>query len=71
VSVHLEVWVIDVIWKDIPDPHRPIDVHGIAEIGISGVGAAVRNAIYNATGKRVQELPITLDRLLDRLLRKA
>ena len=36
---------------------------GIGEIGITGVGAAVANAIYNATGKRVRELPITLDGL--------
>jgi hypothetical protein len=36
---------------------------GIEEIGITGVGAAVANAIYNATGKRVRELPITLDKL--------
>jgi xanthine dehydrogenase YagR molybdenum-binding subunit len=36
---------------------------GIGEIGITGVGAAVANAIYNATGKRVRELPITLDKL--------
>ncbi|MBV9136128.1 MAG: aldehyde oxidase, partial [Hyphomicrobiales bacterium] len=37
---------------------------GIGEIGITGVGAAVANAIYNATGKRIRELPITLDKLL-------
>jgi xanthine dehydrogenase YagR molybdenum-binding subunit len=37
---------------------------GIGEIGITGVGAAVANAVYNACGKRVRELPITLDKLL-------
>jgi xanthine dehydrogenase YagR molybdenum-binding subunit len=37
---------------------------GIGEIGITGVGAAVANAIYNATGKRISDLPITLDKLL-------
>jgi xanthine dehydrogenase YagR molybdenum-binding subunit len=36
---------------------------GIGEIGITGVGAAVANAVYNATGKRIRELPITLDKL--------
>jgi xanthine dehydrogenase YagR molybdenum-binding subunit len=38
--------------------------HGVGEIGITGVGAAVANAIYNATGRRVRDLPITPDKLL-------
>ncbi len=64
VPVHMDVPAIDVIWTDIPDPHSPLGAHGIGEIGITGVGAAVANAIYNATGKRIYELPITLDKLL-------
>jgi xanthine dehydrogenase YagR molybdenum-binding subunit len=64
VPVHMDVPVIDVIWTDIPDPHSPIGARGIGEIGITGVGAAVANAIYNATGTRVRDLPITLDKLL-------
>ena len=64
VPVHMDVPSIDVIWTDIPDPHSPLGAHGIGEIGITGVGAAVANAVYNATGKRVRELPITLDKLL-------
>ena len=64
VPVHLDVPEIEVIWTDIPDPHAPLGAHGIGEIGITGVGAAVANAIYNATGKRVRDLPITLDKLL-------
>jgi xanthine dehydrogenase YagR molybdenum-binding subunit len=64
VPVHLDVPRIDVIWNDIPDPHSPLGLHGIGEIGITGVGAAVANAVYNATGIRVYELPITLDKLL-------
>jgi xanthine dehydrogenase YagR molybdenum-binding subunit len=64
VPVHLDVPKIDVIWNDIPDPHAPMGVHGIGEIGITGVGAAVANAVYNATGRRIRELPITLDKLL-------
>ncbi|TPG38314.1 xanthine dehydrogenase family protein molybdopterin-binding subunit [Sphingomonas koreensis] len=64
VPVHLDVPEIDVIWTDIPDPHTPMGAHGIGEIGITGVAAAVANAIYNATGKRVRDLPITLDKLL-------
>ena len=65
VPVHLDVPEIDVIWTDIPDPHTPMGAHGIGEIGITGVAAAVANAVYNATGKRVRDLPLTLDKLLD------
>jgi xanthine dehydrogenase YagR molybdenum-binding subunit len=45
----------------------PMKAKGVAELGICGVGAAVANAIYNATGVRVRDYPITLDKLLDRL----
>jgi xanthine dehydrogenase YagR molybdenum-binding subunit len=64
VPVHMDVPAIEVIWNDIPDPHSPLGARGIGEIGITGVGAAVANAVYNATGKRIRELPITLDKLL-------
>ena len=64
VPVHLDVPDIEVIWTDIADPHAPLGAHGIGEIGITGVGAAVANAIHNATGRRVRDLPITLDKLL-------
>ncbi|WP_202814283.1 xanthine dehydrogenase family protein molybdopterin-binding subunit [Aureimonas sp. AU4] len=64
VPVHLDVPPIEVIWTDIPDPHTPMGAHGVGEIGITGVAAAVANAVFNATGKRVRDLPITLDKLL-------
>ena len=64
VPVHMDVPEIDVIWTDIADPHSPLGARGIGEIGITGVGAAVANAVYNATGKRIRDLPITLDKLL-------
>jgi xanthine dehydrogenase YagR molybdenum-binding subunit len=64
VPAHMDVPEIDVIWTDIPDPHAPMGAHGVGEIGITGVGAAVANAVYNATGKRVRDLPITLDKTL-------
>jgi len=64
VPVHMDVPEIDVVWTDIPDPHAPMGAHGVGEIGITGVGAAVANAVYNATGKRVRDLPITLDKTL-------
>jgi xanthine dehydrogenase YagR molybdenum-binding subunit len=64
IPVHLDVPEIDVMWTDIPDPRSPLGARGIGEIGITGVGAAVANAVFNATGKRVRDLPITLDKLL-------
>ena len=65
IPVHLDVPEIDVMWTGIPDPHAPLGARGIGEIGITGVGAAVANAVYNATGKRIRDLPITLDKLMD------
>ena len=64
VPVNLDVPHIEILFTDIPDPHTPLGAHGIGEIGITGVAAAVANAIYNATGKRVRNLPITVDQLL-------
>jgi xanthine dehydrogenase YagR molybdenum-binding subunit len=64
VPVHMDVPEIEVMWTDEPDPHTPMGARGIGEIGITGVGAAVANAIFNATGKRVRDLPITLDKVL-------
>ena len=64
VPVHLDVPEIDVIWTDIPDPHSPLGMHGVGEIGITGVGAAVANAVYNACGRRIRDLPITLDKVM-------
>ena len=64
VPVHMDVPDIDVMWTDIPDPHTPMGARGIGEIGITGTGAAVANAIFNATSRRIRDLPITLDKLL-------
>ncbi|WP_420606507.1 xanthine dehydrogenase family protein molybdopterin-binding subunit [Novosphingopyxis sp.] len=64
VPVHLDVPEIDVIWTDIPDPLSPMGVHGIGEIGVTGVGAAVANAVHDACGVRIRNLPITLDKVL-------
>jgi xanthine dehydrogenase YagR molybdenum-binding subunit len=64
VPVHMDVPKIEVMWTDIPDPHTPAGARGIGEIGITGVAAAIANAVYNATGRRVRDLPITLDKLL-------
>ncbi len=65
VPVNADVPAIDVIAIDEDDPHvNEIGAKGIGEIGITGAGAAIANAVYHATGKRIRELPITLDRLI-------
>ncbi len=64
VPVHLDVPEIEVMWTNEPDPHAPLGAHGIGEIGITGAAAAVTNAIYNATGRRIRHLPATLDKLI-------
>ena len=63
VPVHLDIPEIEVMWTDIPDPRAPMGARGIGEIGATGVAAAVANAVFNATGVRVRDLPITLDKL--------
>ena len=64
VPVHLDVPDIEVMWTDFPDPQAPLGARGVGEIGITGVGAALANAVYNATGRRVRDLPMTVDKLL-------
>jgi xanthine dehydrogenase YagR molybdenum-binding subunit len=65
VPAHTDIGDIEVIFVDEPDPEvTPIGVKGVGEIGIVGTAAAVANAIYHATGKRVRSLPITIDKLL-------
>jgi xanthine dehydrogenase YagR molybdenum-binding subunit len=65
VPANLDVGEIDASALDIPDPKLDsMGARGIGEIGITGTGAAVANAIYHATGKRVRDLPITPDKLL-------
>jgi xanthine dehydrogenase YagR molybdenum-binding subunit len=64
VPTHLDVPDIDVLWTDIPDPRTPMGARGIGEIGITGVAAAIANAVFNATGTRIRGLPLTPDKLL-------
>jgi xanthine dehydrogenase YagR molybdenum-binding subunit len=68
VPVHADIPHQEVIFLDETDPiSSPMKAKGVGELGLCGVGAAVANAIYNATGVRVREYPITLDKYLDRL----
>ncbi|MCS3497737.1 xanthine dehydrogenase YagR molybdenum-binding subunit [Bradyrhizobium japonicum] len=64
IPAHLDVPEIDVLWTDIPDPRTPMGARGIGEIGTTGVAAAIANAAFNATGKRIRDLPLTPDKLL-------
>jgi xanthine dehydrogenase YagR molybdenum-binding subunit len=65
VPVNADIGVIDVTVLNIPDTKfNPMGARGIGEIGITGAAAAVGNAIFNATGKRVRDFPITPDKLM-------
>ena len=68
VPVHADIPHQEVIFLDETDPTTsPMKAKGVGELGICGVGAAVANAVYNATGIRTRNYPITLDKLLDKL----
>jgi len=65
VPVHADIHDLDVIFVDEPDDVvNPLGAKGLGEIGLIGVAAAIANAVYNATGRRIRKLPITLDKLL-------
>jgi xanthine dehydrogenase YagR molybdenum-binding subunit len=65
VPVNLDVPEIEVFFIGKPDPHiSPIGARGIGEIGTTGIAAAIANAVYNATGKRIRSQPITPDKLI-------
>ena len=65
VPTHADVGTMDVILVEEDDPHvNPIGVKGIGEIGFVGAGAAIANAVYHATGKRIRDLPITPPKLV-------
>jgi xanthine dehydrogenase YagR molybdenum-binding subunit len=66
IPAHADVQDIEVIFVAEPDNEvSPLGIKGLGEIGIVGTAAAIGNAIFHATGKRVRSLPITIDKLLD------
>ncbi|MBX3593469.1 aldehyde oxidoreductase molybdenum-binding subunit PaoC [Sphingomonas sp.] len=68
VPVHADIPHQECVFLDTLDPViAPLKAKGVGELGICGPGAAVANALYNATGVRVRDYPITLDKYLDRL----
>jgi xanthine dehydrogenase YagR molybdenum-binding subunit len=65
VPVNADVGDLEVLFVEEDDSIvNPLGAKGLGEIGIVGAAAAVANAIFHATGKRIRELPITLDKLL-------
>ncbi|PVY70232.1 xanthine dehydrogenase YagR molybdenum-binding subunit [Cupriavidus alkaliphilus] len=65
VPVNGDVAQMEVVFLDQPDPNaNPLGIKGLGELGVCGAGAAVANAVYNATGVRVREFPVTLDKVL-------
>jgi xanthine dehydrogenase YagR molybdenum-binding subunit len=65
IASNADVGGIEVAWIDEDDSHvNPLGAKGIGELGIVGTAAAIANAVYHATGIRVRDLPITLDKLL-------
>jgi xanthine dehydrogenase YagR molybdenum-binding subunit len=64
IPAHADVPDIDVVFVGAPDPVRPLGIKGVGEIGVVGVSAAIANAAYHATGRRIRSLPITVEQLL-------
>ncbi|MCS0632224.1 xanthine dehydrogenase family protein molybdopterin-binding subunit [Telluria mixta] len=65
IPVNADIPEIDVIFVNEPDADvSPLGVKGVGEIGVVGTAAAVVNAIYHATGRRVRSLPVTVDKLI-------
>ena len=68
VPVHADIPHQDVVFLDETDPmSSPMKAKGVGELGLCGVGAAVANAMYNATGVRIRDYPVTLDKLLSKM----
>ena len=64
IPVNADVPGLDVVFVGEPDRFSPIGIKGLGEVGLVGVAAAIANAVYHATGRRIRSLPITIDRLL-------
>ena len=64
IPVNADVPDIDIVFVGEPDTLNPVGAKGLGEIGTVGVPAAIANAVYHATGRRIRSLPITIDRLM-------
>lgn len=67
--VHGDVPDFEVHFREVPDmKSNPLGTKGIGELGICGAGAAIANAIFNATGVRIRDFPVTLDKLVPEMI---
>jgi xanthine dehydrogenase YagR molybdenum-binding subunit len=65
VPVHADVPDIEAIYlPELDDKANPLKSKGVGELGISGAGAAIANAVYNACGVRIRDFPLTLDKVI-------
>jgi CO/xanthine dehydrogenase Mo-binding subunit len=64
IPANADVPDLDVVFVGTPDTVRPLGIKGIGEIGVVGVSAAIANAVYHATGRRIRSLPITIEQFL-------
>jgi len=64
IPVNADIPELDVVFVGRPDPLTPIGTKGVGEVGLPGIAAAVSNAVYHATGRRIRSVPITIDQLL-------
>ena len=64
IPTNADVPDLDVVFVGTPDTVRALGIKGMGEIGVVGVSAAIANAVYHATGRRIRSLPITIDKLL-------
>ena len=64
IPANADVPDLDIVFVGTPDTVRPLGIKGIGEIGVVGVSAAIANAVYHATGRRIRSLPITVEQLL-------
>ncbi|GGM30246.1 xanthine dehydrogenase family protein molybdopterin-binding subunit [Dactylosporangium sucinum] len=64
IPVNADVPDLDVVFVGEPDRFNPVGVKGVGEVGLVGVAPAIANAVFHATGKRIRDLPITIDKLL-------
>jgi xanthine dehydrogenase YagR molybdenum-binding subunit len=63
--VHADIPALNASFVEEHDPHvNPLGVKGLGEVAIVGVAPAIANAVFHATGRRIREFPITLERLL-------
>ncbi|MFF4763109.1 xanthine dehydrogenase family protein molybdopterin-binding subunit [Streptomyces sp. NPDC001292] len=63
IPVNADVPDLDVVFVGRPDPQTPIGTKGVGELGIPGTAAAIANAVYHATGRRIRSIPITIEQL--------